>query len=131
MQQFLGQLQQLFATSAGGGPVNWDLARQVALAALTGAGAATFAGFTGPAPDEPAAPGDPHITPADRAGVTEALRLADLWLEPAAALPSGVKTTEAWTRTEWINNTLPVWRKLCDPVAGRMVGAMGDLVPEE
>ncbi len=130
MQQFLGQLQQLFSTS-GEGPVNWDLARQVALAALTGAGPTGLAGFTNPAPDRPAAPGDPRVTEADQVAVAEALRLADLWLEPASALPSGIQTTRAWTRTEWVNNTLPVWRKLCDPVAGRMVGAMGDLVPEE
>src|SRR3954452_8790246 len=41
MQQFLGQLQQLFA-GANEGPVNWGLARQVALAALTGGGPAGF-----------------------------------------------------------------------------------------
>src|SRR5437016_14520575 len=41
MQQFLGQLQQLFMTT-GEGPVNWDLARQVALAALTGTGSNTM-----------------------------------------------------------------------------------------
>ena len=130
MQQFLGQLQQLFTTGEGG-PVNWELARQVAHAALTGVGGAGFAGFTGAAPDAPAAPGDPAISPADRAGVEEALHLADLWLEPASALPSGIQVVRAWTRTEWIDQTLPVWRKLCDPVAGRMVGAMGELVPEE
>jgi putative hydrolase len=131
MQQFLGQLQQLFSSSGGEGPVNWDLARQVAHAALTGAGGGSFAGFTNPAPEGPAAPGDPRVTEAEAVAVTEALRLADLWLEPASALPSGIRATQAWTRAEWINNTLPVWRKLCDPVAGRMVGAMGDLVPEE
>jgi putative hydrolase len=129
MQQFLGQLQQLFATAAPG-PVNWDLARQVAQAALTGVGGPGFAGFTA-APEGPATLGDPKITPAERAGVEEALRLADLWLEPASALPSGIQVAQAWTRAEWIDQTLPVWRKLCDPVAGRMVGAMGDLVPEE
>ena len=32
MQQFMAQLQQMFAGSADDGPVNWDLARQVALA---------------------------------------------------------------------------------------------------
>jgi putative hydrolase len=131
MQQFLGQLQQLFSAAGGGGPVNWDLARQVAQAALTGPGVASFAGFTGPPPESGSALGDPAVAAAERVAVTEALRLADLWLEPAAALPSGIQTVQAWTRTEWLNNTLPVWRKLCDPVAGRMVGAMGDLVPEE
>ncbi|MDT5038971.1 MAG: hypothetical protein QOE03_4156, partial [Micromonosporaceae bacterium] len=36
MQRFMSQLQQLFATPTGG-PVNWDLARQIAQAHLTGA----------------------------------------------------------------------------------------------
>jgi putative hydrolase len=139
MQQFLGQLQQLFAGS-GSGPVNWDLARQVAQATLTGGGGpmggpiAGGLGF-GPGggeaePTEPP-PGDPRVTEAEYQAVTDALRLADLWLEPASALPSGIQTVQAWSRGEWITRTLPIWRKLCDPVAGRMVGAMGDLVPEE
>jgi putative hydrolase len=135
MQQFLGQLQQLFASS-GSGPVNWDLARQVAQATLTG-GAPSMGGLgfgipqAEPAPDATPPPGDPRVTEAEYAGVTEALRLADLWLEPTSALPSGIQNAQAWSRSEWINRTLPIWQKLCDPVAGRMVNAMGDLVPEE
>jgi putative hydrolase len=135
MQQFLGQLQQLFSASSGGGPVNWDLARQVAQASLTGGnGVPNGLGFTADPtalPTAGTAPGDPAVTPAERTAVDEALRLADLWLEPTAALPSGIRTVEAWSRGEWIAKTLPIWQKLCDPVAGRMVGAMGDLVPEE
>jgi putative hydrolase len=111
MQQFLSQLQQLL-TVPGSGPVNWDLARQVAVGQLKSVG-------------------DPTVSPYERHAVDEALRLADLWLEPVSALPSGIQTAVAWTRNEWIFNTLDVWRKLCDPVASRMVGAMGDLVPEE
>jgi putative hydrolase len=137
MQQFLGQLQHLFAGS-GSGPVNWDLARQVAQATLTGGSpmGAPVAGGLGfgtagetETPEPP--PGDPRVTEAETQAVTDALRLADLWLEPASALPSGIQNPQAWSRGEWITRTLPVWRKLCDPVAGRMVGAMGDLVPEE
>ncbi|MDT5036820.1 MAG: hypothetical protein QOE03_2005, partial [Micromonosporaceae bacterium] len=140
--------QQLFATPTGG-PVNWDLARQIAQAHLTGApGAAAMPfGLTlptptaatgpvaagqaggGPAGDPPV--GDPALTAAERSAVLDAIRLADLWLEPHAALPSGIAGTEAWTRSGWISSTLDVWRKLCDPVAGRMVAAMADLVPEE
>ncbi|GAA1825383.1 zinc-dependent metalloprotease [Planosporangium flavigriseum] len=142
MQRFLSQLQQLFATP-GGGPVNWDLARQIAQAHLTGApgmgaGQAPF-GLTLPpgigAPAQPASEqgpvGDPDVDAKTRAAVTESLRLADLWLEPESALPSGIAATAAWTRSEWISATLDVWRKLCDPVAARMVGAMADLVPDE
>jgi putative hydrolase len=62
--------------------------------------------------------------------VGESLRLADLWLDPTTAFPSGVQSTTAWNRNEWIYHTLEVWKKLCDPVASRMVGAMNDLVPE-
>ncbi len=111
MQQFMAQMQQLF-TAPGDGPVNWDLARQVAASQLS-------------------AQGDPTVAPHEHHAVTEALRLADLWLEPSSALPSGIRTAIAWNRNQWIYNTLDVWKKLCDPVAGRMVGAMGDLVPEE
>ena len=107
----MAQLQQLLA-APGSGPVNWDLARQVAASQL---------GSTG----------DPAVTPFERHAVEEALRLADLWLEPSSALPSGIQTSVAWNRNEWIFRTLDVWRKLCDPVAGRMVAAMGDLVPPE
>jgi putative hydrolase len=140
MQRFMSQLQQLFATP-GGGPVNWDLARQVAQAHLTGApgGGQMPFGLTLPpgtsaqveSPSSESPVGDPAVTPAERAAVNEALRLADLWLEPESALPSGIASTAAWTRSEWISNTLDVWRKLCDPVAERMVAAMADLVPEE
>jgi putative hydrolase len=111
MQRFLAQLQQLFASS-GSGPVNWDLARQVAASQLGSAG-------------------DPPVGPDDRQAVLDALRLADLWLDPTSALPSGIQATAAWNRNEWIYHTLEVWKKLCDPVASRMVGAMNDLVPPE
>ncbi|HLL68035.1 MAG TPA: zinc-dependent metalloprotease [Micromonosporaceae bacterium] len=149
MQQFLSQLQQMF-TVPGGGPVNWDLARQVAQAHLTGgpggAGLTSLPlgftlpgmGATGPAGAGPTGAGeatrpvgDPALTPLDHASVAEALRLADLWLEDQSALPSGISSTVAWTRSQWLGSTLDVWRKLCDPVAARMVAAMTELVPEE
>src|SRR5215467_8930690 len=143
MQQFISQLQQMFTSVAGDGPVNWDLARQIALASLTGSGQAIPFGFGTPGATElPGAPaagddatgkpiGNPAVSAAEHSTVTETLRLADLWLENTSALPSGLKTASAWTRAEWITNTLPVWRKLCDPVAARMVAAMGDIVPED
>ncbi|GAA1790287.1 zinc-dependent metalloprotease [Luedemannella flava] len=109
MQAILAQLQQLMAAGSGG-PVNWDLATQIAQSQLT---------------DDPAVAG-----PA-REAAAEALRLADLWLEPQSALPSGIGHIEAWRRAEWLTKTLPVWKKLCDPVAKHMVNAMSDLVPEE
>ncbi len=53
MQQFMAQLQQMFATP-GSGPVNWDLARQVAASQLS-------------------ATGDPAVTIVERSQVEESL----------------------------------------------------------
>jgi putative hydrolase len=38
---------------------------------------------------------------------------------------------ESWSRVEWVERTLPAWSQLCDPVASRVVAAMGQIVPEE
>jgi putative hydrolase len=103
------ELQKLLSWQ--GGPVNWDLARQLATESLSGNSRAT--------------------TPAERQQITEAIELADLWLNEATTLPSGVRSADAWTRLEWIDKTLPVWSALCDPVASQVVGAMGGVIPEE
>ena len=122
--QFADALHQ-FADmlSYQGGPVNWDLAKNIARHAIVAAG-------------------DPSVLDAQRREVTEAVRLADLWLDEATAFPSGVRKIEAWSRSEWVEATFPVWAKLCDPVAAKGVEAMsgmlnvdpsqlGDDVPEE
>jgi len=102
-------LQQML--SAQSGPVNWELAKQMAVSALS-------AGHRSP-------------TPVERSQIAEAIRLADHWLDPATSLPSGVTAIESWSRVEWVERTLPAWALLCDPVAARVVGAMGSMVPEE
>jgi putative hydrolase len=103
------ELQKLMSWS--GGPVNWDLAKQLAVQTLAGHNQA--------------------VTPADRSAVADALRLADLWLDDATDHPTGVTTVESWTRLEWLERTLPVWTALCDPVAARVVSAMSSALPAE
>jgi putative hydrolase len=102
-------LQQMLSQQSG--PVNWDLAKQMAVSALAAAHRAP--------------------TPVERSQTAEAIRLADHWLDPATSLPSGVTGIESWSRVEWVERTLPAWSQLCDPVASRVVGAMGQMVPEE
>src|ERR1039458_5563404 len=108
-QQFADALRQ-FADlmSWQGGPVNWDLAKNVARQTV-------------------AAEGDPSVLDKDRQKIVEALRLADLWLNEVTSFPTGVRATEAWSRSEWVEATLPVWSKLCDPIAEKAVNAMGGL----
>ena len=68
---------------------------------------------------------------ADRQQVTDALRLADLWLEDVTSFPSGIRPVQAWSRSEWVEATMPVWSKLCDPIAERAVDAMGGMLTED
>jgi putative hydrolase len=104
-----GELQKLLSWT--GGPVNWDLAKQLAEQTLAGHSRS--------------------VTPVERAAIAEAIRLADLWLDDTTDFPSGVQTVESWTRLEWLNRTLPVWRSLCEPVAARVVAAMSNALPAE
>jgi putative hydrolase len=103
------ELQKLLSWQ--GGPVNWDLARQIAVSQLAGSHRAP--------------------TPGERTQMADALRLADMWLDPATSLPSGITAVQSWSRVEWVERTLPVWAALCDPVASRVVGAMSNVVPED
>jgi putative hydrolase len=111
-QQFADALRQ-FADlmSWQGGPVNWDLAKNIARQTV-------------------AQKGDASVLESDRSKVIQALRLADLWLEDATEFPSGIRTSQAWSRSEWVEATLPVWSKLCDPIAARAVEAMSGLVSD-
>lgn len=106
--QRLGQM----LSAQGSGPVNWDLARDAARAAA-------------------AQGGDASVGPAEAREVEEAVRLAEVWLDPVTAVPAGSSTALAWSRAEWVEGTLPQWRRLVDPVAEKVVDATASAVPEE
>jgi putative hydrolase len=110
--QRLGQM-----LSYEGGPVNWDMAKDIARQTVA---QGTSDGTK-----------DVSVSPGERAMVQEALRLADLWLDGVTSLPSGSTSAVAWSRAEWVEATLPVWKDLVDPVAERVGAAMGNVLPEE
>jgi putative hydrolase len=60
--------------------------------------------------------------------VTDAVRLADLWLDDVTTFPSGIRKIEAWSQSEWLEATFPVWAALCDPIAAKAVDAMGGML---
>jgi len=99
---FFAELEKLLSWQ--GGPVNWELARQVAARTV--------------------GTDDPKVTSADEEATAAALRIADVWLDPVTRLPAGGARAQAWTRVRWIEATVPIWQKLCDPVAARVVEAM-------
>ncbi|MCG5431554.1 zinc-dependent metalloprotease [Mycobacterium sp. MYCO198283] len=100
------------AMAGGGsaGPVNYDLARQLASSSL---------GFAAPIPES------------TTRAVTDAVRLAETWLDGATALPAGANRTAAWTPNDWVDNTLDTWKRLCDPVAAQISQVWVSALPEE
>ncbi len=110
--QMLTQLGQMLSQGAasGGGPVNYDLAKQMAVQKLSTTGL--------PSPQQASA-------------IADAVRLAELWLDPVTVLPTGTHSSAAWAPRDWVERTLPTWKRLCDPVARRMAGSWIDALPSE
>ncbi|MFG1850955.1 zinc-dependent metalloprotease [Actinomadura geliboluensis] len=106
LHRFADMIGAQGAGGGGGGPLNWDLAKNIARHTVV-------------------EQGDPSVVDAERRQVVEALRLADLWLDERTTLPAGIRAPQAWSRSEWIEQTIPVWAKVCDPIATRMVDSMG------
>lgn len=115
--QMLTQLGQMLSQAGStSGPVNYDLAKQIALQRLSGSSGGKI-GF--------AAGGDSDTA------VRDAAHLAELWLDAATILPAGAKTTVAWSARDWVHRTLPTWQRLCDPVARQVSGAWVEALPAE
>jgi putative hydrolase len=116
--QMLSQLGQMLSQAGSStGPVNYDLAKQIALQKLSGAsgGNMGFASGTG----------------SSDSAVQDAAHLAELWLDAATILPAGANTTAAWSARDWVQKTLPTWQRLCDPVARQVSGAWVEALPAE
>ncbi|MBO0813176.1 MAG: zinc-dependent metalloprotease, partial [Microlunatus sp.] len=116
MNAFLQQLQSAFAMFGGSGNmfggaapdggVNWDLSKDTARKTVAGLG--------------------PDPTPHDgqRREVTEAVSLAETWLDDATGFPRAGRTVSAWSRADWVERTMPVWQQLIEPVATHIADAM-------
>jgi len=106
----LGQMMSQAGTSGSSGPVNYDLARQLATSQV---------------------PASHPASSIDVAQVSEAVAVAEVWLDGATALPAGVRTSTAWTPRQWIDATMPTWEKLCSPIAEQVSRAWVDGLPEQ
>ncbi|CAN5863415.1 zinc-dependent metalloprotease [soil metagenome] len=105
-----GQMQQWLAPHDGA--VNWNLAGQTARQVV-------------------AQRADPSPGANQASAVRDAVRLADLWLDSATDMPSGVAVIAAWSRADWVEQTRPVWAAVVEPVAEHVVAAMGQAMSAE
>ena len=110
LNALMAQMQSLFTTHDG--PINWqtvtDLARRTA-----------------------AQESDPAPSASQSGAIADAVRLADHWLDTTTGFPSGVTTTAAWSRADWIVETTDVWKVLVEPIAGSATQALSQALPEE
>ncbi|HEX3005950.1 MAG TPA: zinc-dependent metalloprotease, partial [Angustibacter sp.] len=108
----MGQVQRMLATPGDGGPVNWDLANEIARQVVS-------------------EHGDASVSAPEQRAVTEALRLADAWLDDHTTLPAAGARALAWSRAEWVEGTRPVWRRLVEPVAESVGNAMSEAMTQQ
>lgn len=111
MGSMMGQLRQFMKPYDG--VVNYDLARKTARKTIADQGA------------------DPRPSVGHQIGVTDALQLADMWLDRATDLPSSARHATTWTRSEWVENTMPEWQALIDPLAVHAIASMNEAIPAE
>ncbi len=105
-----GQIQAMMQPYDG--PLNWDAATDMARRAV-------------------AAEKDPSPSQKQQEQVADAVRLADLWLDETTEFGSGVQSTAAWSRAEWIVGTIDRWKRLVEPIAESSVSSLGSALPAE
>ena len=118
MNALAAQLQSAFAMLGGAGSmfgsgttdpgsgVNWEVTKDTARKTVASLGP------------------DPTPDAGQQRAVTEAVELAEVWLYQATAFPRVSTNVAAWSRAEWIEQTMPVWRRLVEPVALHIADAM-------
>ena len=111
LQHILDQVRRLLTSSATG-PVNADVAHDIARQAAV-------------------AGGDPSLTSREARVATEALSVAELWLDAVTDIPPGGGRALAWTRSEWVERTLPAWNTLAQPVASSVADALTAIMRDQ
>lgn len=105
------QFQQMLA-SADSEPVNWTMGKDLALQEARGKG-------------------DPAITATQAQAARQALTVADLWLDTVTDFMPAPGAREAWSRSDWVERTVPVWREVCAPVAGAATRALAEALEHQ
>ncbi|MDO5498399.1 MAG: zinc-dependent metalloprotease [Propionibacteriaceae bacterium] len=71
---------------------------------------------------------DPSTSASQLNELRDTVRLADTWLDQATTFPATGGAVAVWSRAEWVENTMPTWRRLIEPVADAMSEAMTESV---
>ncbi len=122
MRQMQAQIQTMMS-STDDGAVNADLARDTARGVVSAAG-------------------DTSLSARTVADVGQVVQVATLWIDAVTDFPPPAGSGTALSRAEWVEQTLPVWGSLIEPVAEgvraamtaamkQQMGSLGDGAPIE
>ncbi|WP_438352599.1 zinc-dependent metalloprotease [Microbacterium sp. CJ88] len=110
MQAVMRQLQGAFSGAEPGG-ISWDAAKTQALHIANQDGQGVTAG--------------------QRTDLDQAFALATLWLSEATTISELPTPPRAITRGGWVEETLPVWQELAEPVATSIADALTATLSEQ
>ncbi|WP_446664678.1 zinc-dependent metalloprotease [Flexivirga sp. B27] len=110
MEALQSQLQAMMSGPVDG-PVNLELATDVARKTVSAAG-------------------DSSVTSATTRDVEQVVQVANLWLDEVTEF-SAVGPAKALSRAEWVEQTMPTWRQLVEPVAGGVNSAIERAMGEQ
>lgn len=108
--QMLSDMGSSMNDPESNGPVNYNLAERIARQSNSGV---------------------KPVNSSEVEAVRESVRLAELWLDDATELPTSEAKIEAWNAHDWLEHTLPMWKRFISPVATQLNEAQFDNVPEE
>lgn len=115
LASLMAQLQAAIANSTSSQGVNWDLAAKQARGI--------------------AASGSKPIDAPARKQIAEALSVAALWLDQATEISPLATEPKLLTREVWVEDAMPLFKQLAQPVADRMSEALAETMqtnaPEE
>lgn len=112
LHQIMGQMRAAFAQGGSGGDgIDWNAAKTQALHLSNKDGLS--------------------ISDGARTEFDQAFALATLWLSEATSISDLVAPPVAITRGQWVEQTLPVWQELAEPVAESIADALTSVIDEQ
>lgn len=112
LQMVAGQVQAMFAGADESGSVDVAAATDIARKTV-------------------ASKGDPSVTATTSNDTRQAVDVANLWLDAVTDVGHPGLVGRAWSRSEWVDATMPVWRELVDPIAVGVSDAMGAAITKQ
>lgn len=99
-------------TSNGASPICWAKAKQAARA---------YVAANGP---------DPAPSAHDQRVVADSVRLSESWLDAVTSFRQATSAPIAWSRAEWIENTMDSWRTIAEPIATNIADSLVNLASD-